>query len=94
MSKISRGRAVDLDDPDNPEWTAEDFARAAGPDALSAAELAAFPRTRGRPKAETPKVPISMRLDASVVEHLRGKGDGWQTKVNDALAGLIKKGAL
>ena len=35
-----------LDDPDNPEWTMADFARAVGPEALSELELAAFPKTR------------------------------------------------
>ncbi|WP_337189275.1 BrnA antitoxin family protein [Phenylobacterium sp.] len=49
---------------------------------------------RGRPKAEATKEPISLRLDAAVVEHLRAKGKGWQTQVNDALASLIAEGRL
>ncbi len=36
----------DLDDPDNPEWTEEDFARAVAPEQMSDEELAAFPCTR------------------------------------------------
>lgn len=39
-------RRVDLTDPDNPEWTPADFARGVGPEGLSDAELAAFPRTK------------------------------------------------
>ncbi|MFI4950916.1 MAG: BrnA antitoxin family protein, partial [Caulobacterales bacterium] len=86
----------DMTDPDNPEWTEADFARAQGPESLPPEVLAAFPKTRGRgrPKLARPKESISMRLDAEVVEHLRGQGRGWQTRVNDALAGLIAKGRL
>jgi uncharacterized protein (DUF4415 family) len=51
--------------------------------------LAAFPKTRGRPRKAQPKEAISMRLDAEVVRHLRAQGAGWQTRVNDALAALI-----
>ncbi len=84
----------DLTDRDNPEWTEDDFARAVGPDQLSEVELAAFPRSRGRPKSAAPKAPISLRLDAQVVQHLRAQGAGWQTRVNDALAELIAAGKL
>lgn len=93
---VDRKRHPDpgVTDQDNPEWTAEDFARARGPEALSDAELAAFPRTRGRPKAESPKEPVSMRLDADLVQYLRAKGPGWQTRVNDALHRLMDAGQL
>ena len=88
----------DLDDPDNPEWTEADFARAVGPEGLSALELAAFPNTvlnrGGRPRAAHPKAAVNLRLDAEVLDHLRRSGTGWQTRVNKALAGLIKQGAL
>jgi len=84
----------DLSDPDNPEWTTEDFARAVGPGALSDVELAAFPRSRGRPPKVEPKEPVSLRLDAETVRHLRGLGAGWQTRVNTALAVLIRRGDL
>ena len=40
---------------------------------------------RGRPKAETPKVSTTIRLDADIVEHFRAGGPGWQTRLNDAL---------
>jgi uncharacterized protein (DUF4415 family) len=83
---------------DNPEWTKADFARAKGPEHLPPEVLAAFPKTQvnrgGRPKLDRPKLPISARLDASVVEHLRASGEGWQTRMNDALASLIAEGKL
>ena len=85
----------DLTDPDNPEWTEEDFARARpAHEVLSAAELAAFPKSRGRPRSGDPAVPVSIRLSGPVARHLRGLGQGWQTRVNDQLAALIDAGKL
>jgi uncharacterized protein (DUF4415 family) len=87
----------DLDDPDNPEWTEEDFARAVGPEALSPAELAAFPRTaarlRGRPKLAAPKKAVSIRLDPDILDYFRGTGAGWQRRMNDVLRKAMKAGA-
>lgn len=40
---------------------------------------------RGRPKSDNPKQPISIRLDADVLDWFRKKGDGWQTRINDEL---------
>jgi len=42
-------------------------------------------RPVGRPKLETPKTPVSIRLDADVVEHFRKTGPGWQSRINQAL---------
>ncbi len=76
-------------DGDNPEWTAEDFARARPitdfPDVA-----AAFPngtRPRGRPKGSTTssKSLVSLRIDNDVLERFRASGPGWQRRVNDAL---------
>ncbi|MEN9709610.1 MAG: hypothetical protein RIQ68_2018, partial [Pseudomonadota bacterium] len=38
-----------VDDPDNPEWTAEDFARALPWEAMSDLEKSVFKKARGRP---------------------------------------------
>ena len=32
-----------------------------------------------------PKVPVSIRLDADLVEHFRSTGHGWQTRINAIL---------
>ena len=32
-----------------------------------------------------PKVPVSIRLDADLIEYFRGTGRGWQTRVNAIL---------
>jgi uncharacterized protein (DUF4415 family) len=52
------------------------------------------PSRRGRPKLEAPKVEVKIRLDAKTVEHLRGSGPGWQTRVNALLGKLVETGQL
>lgn len=52
------------------------------------------PSRRGRPKLETPKVEVKIRLDAATVEHLRGSGPGWQTRVNALLGRLVEAGQI
>ncbi|WP_020652567.1 BrnA antitoxin family protein [Massilia niastensis] len=51
------------------------------------AELAQFKpaRGRGRPAQEITKLPTSIRLDARVVSAFKATGEGWQTRMNDAL---------
>ncbi|MEW6769449.1 MAG: BrnA antitoxin family protein [Pseudomonadota bacterium] len=71
-------------DDDNPEWTAEDFARATHfPKGTTLGEAVAhMMRQRGRPKLDKPKEAIKLRLDADVLEAYRKTGDGWQTRIN------------
>lgn len=79
---IQRGIAAD---PDNPEWTEEDFARAKpAAKVLGAETVEALVRRRGAQREPT-KVPVSLRLDADVVEALRASGPGWQSRANEAL---------
>ena len=52
------------------------------------------PSRRGRPKLETPKVEVKIRLDAATVEYLRGSGPGWQTRVNALLGRLVEAGQI
>ena len=62
---------------------------------LDAAFLAGMkPSRRGRPKLETPKVEVKIRLDADTVQHLRGSGPGWQTRVNAVLGKLVAQGQI
>ncbi len=79
-----------LIDDDNPELTKEDFARMRPakevlPQLLGKKSAEALLRGRGRPKLEQPKVPVTLRIDADVLAHLKASGPGWQTRVNDAL---------
>lgn len=80
-------------DPDNPEWTDEDFAKAKPaaeffpPEAY--ASLLAMKRPRGRPKADETKVFTAIRLDADVLATFKATGKGWQTRINAALRQFI-----
>lgn len=81
-------RDPDLTDPDNPEWTEADFARARPPEEVLPPEvLAQFPRTprrRGPQRAPT-KVSVNLRLSRDVVERLKVGGRGWTQRLDDLL---------
>lgn len=76
----------DWDAVDSPEATDEQIAQAR-PFAEAFPELAESIRRNlgGRPKAENPKQPVSIRLDRDVIDGFKASGDGWQSRVNDAL---------
>jgi uncharacterized protein (DUF4415 family) len=73
-----------VDDPDNPEWTEEDFARAKP---MSDEMLDFFPKMRGRPRKppEEKKVQISIKLHPRVLDHYKAMGPGWQTRMEKVL---------
>ena len=52
---------------------------------------AALERRRGErgPQKAPTKLLLSVRLDRAIVEHFRGTGRGWQTRMNNALLQLI-----
>jgi uncharacterized protein (DUF4415 family) len=43
-------------------------------------------RGPGRPKIENAKVPISLRLDPTIIEAYKATGEGWQGRMSAALA--------
>jgi uncharacterized protein (DUF4415 family) len=47
-------------------------------------------KPRGRPRAASTKEPVKIRLDADVLAALRASGDGWQTRINDALRASLQ----
>ena len=83
----------------NPELIAEDapeatdawFAKARpakhvlpGLVGTSAARAMLQPK-RGRPPLVAPKEHVNIRLDADIVQSFKRTGDGWQTRLNNAL---------
>jgi uncharacterized protein (DUF4415 family) len=58
-------------DPDNPPLTDQ--------------ALATMQPMRGRPRLARPKVALTMRVDADVMDALKNSGPGWQTRVNSLL---------
>jgi uncharacterized protein (DUF4415 family) len=79
-ARIQAGIAAD---PDNPEWTAREFARAK-PFAEALPALAKARRGRG-PQKQPIKVAVSLRLSREVVERFKAGGPGWQTRMDRAL---------
>lgn len=78
-------------DDDNPEWTNETTARAVKFDQLPEGLQQKLRRVRGPQKAPT-KIQTAMRLDVDVVKHFKAGGDGWQTRMNEALKKAIEAG--
>ncbi len=48
---------------------------------------------RGRPLGSATKTQITLRLDSDVVEKFKASGDGWQTRINDALKSWVQSHA-
>lgn len=80
MTNIDAGSAPWVDPDDAPELTD-----------VEAGDVEVFDgntfvrRGRGRPKAETAREQISVRLDADLLTKLREFGPGWQSQINPAL---------
>lgn len=75
-------------DPDNPEWTTEDFANAKPASKVLPPQMYAellTKRPRGRPRSDENKVFTAIRLDADLLEAFKSDGKGWQTRINEAL---------
>ena len=82
-AEIQRGIEAD---PDAPEWTEEDFARARPAREVVPEVVADDERRRTRgPQKAPPKEMVSIRLDRDVLDALRATGPGWQTRANDLL---------
>jgi uncharacterized protein (DUF4415 family) len=43
------------------------------------------PLRRGRPKAASTKQQVTLRLDRDVLDRFRETGEGWQSRINEAL---------
>jgi uncharacterized protein (DUF4415 family) len=75
-----------LEEDDAPPWDADMFARAEVRHGDEVIRPATGTLTkRGRPRSETPKRQVTLRLDAEVIDHFRRMGPGWQGQINDAL---------
>jgi uncharacterized protein (DUF4415 family) len=79
-------QAMIASDPDAPEVTDAQIAQAKPfVEAFPALSERMRKNVGGRPKAENPKVAVSLRLDPEVVARFKAKGPGWQTRINEAL---------
>ncbi|MDH4440698.1 MAG: BrnA antitoxin family protein [Rhizobium sp.] len=78
-------QAMIASDPQNPEVTEAELKEFRPFRAVYPELAASIDRKLGRPKAENPKKAISLRLDAEVIERFKATGDGWQSRMNEAL---------
>lgn len=77
-------------DPDAPEATEDQLAQARPfTEAFPALADAMRKNAGGRPKADNPKVAVSLRLDPEVVARFKSDGPGWQTRMNRALRNAV-----
>ncbi len=96
MGKRQKHVDPELIDDDNPEWTAEDFARARPgrevlPELFGAEIAAEMLKPRGgRPKSDTPKILLSVRYSPDVIAYFRATGEGWQSRMDAALREWIQ----
>ena len=76
---------------DNPPLTDAELARARpGSAGMPPLMAEAFARRGGRPRVARPRVPVSLRVPAEVLDAYKAAGPGWQTRMNEALAaGLV-----
>lgn len=69
-------------DPDDaPELTEEWFD---GATLREGGVIKRLPGQRGAGR-KRPKESVTLRLDPEILEHFRQSGEGWQTRINDAL---------
>lgn len=73
---------------DNPEWTAEDFARAKPlSEMISPVLFEKLKSLRGQrgPQKQPTKQLVSLRIDRDIIEKFKADGPGWQSRMNEAL---------
>ena len=86
----------ELIDDEAPEAKADWFTRARPakdvlPGLVGRKDASAFLEPKlGRPPLAHPKEHLNIRLDADVVGAFRRTGNGWQTRLNDALRDWLK----
>jgi uncharacterized protein (DUF4415 family) len=86
----------ELLDDENPEWTAEDIARAKParevlPELFGKEAARDMLKPRGRPKAAVTKERLTIRVDPEVLARWRASGPGWRTRVAALLAAKAPK---
>lgn len=81
-------------DQENPEWSKDDVgkahpAREVMPQLFSKQTAERLLKPRGRPHSAFPKERINIRLSHEVITHFKADGEGWQTRIDEALRQYI-----
>lgn len=90
----AKAESVVLDEDDAPELTDEVMARMRPAHEVLANILppdvvAKVMKKPGRPKSPVHKESVTIRLDPEVLNFFRKEGRGWQTRINEVLAGYV-----
>lgn len=80
---MSKRPDPEMVDADNPEWTAEDFARAKTLSELPLEEQRILKGIMALGKQQKKK--ISIHLSADLLEQLKSTGDGWELRIEEAV---------
>jgi len=91
QTKTKSGRVLELP---SPEEDAQITAAAlTDPDnlPLTNEELQQFRKARGRRQGSGKKEQVTLRLDTDILEQFKATGNGWQTRINDALRDWMKQ---
>ncbi|MBN8971174.1 MAG: BrnA antitoxin family protein [Rhizobiales bacterium] len=72
-------------DPDNPELTDAQIARARPFKDVFPDLHASIKRSRGRPKSENPREAVTLRLSPDTIEKFKATGDDWRARMAKAL---------
>ena len=84
---MSKKQNPELIDSDNPEWSDDMFVQAKR---ISDLPTSLQSKLRGRgPQKAPPKVSTTIRLSPDVLCHFKATGEGWQTRLDEALKLLI-----
>jgi uncharacterized protein (DUF4415 family) len=81
----ARIQALIASDPDAPEATDEQLARARPFAEVFPDLMESIRRARGRPPVAHPRKQVSLRLDPAIIDKFKVGGKGWQTRINEAL---------
>lgn len=83
LARLAAQPESEIDTSDIPEWTEADFAAAIRPQGRSFAEVLRLYRAR--------KAAITARIDLDVLDWLKSKGGGYQTRLNAILRDAMTK---
>lgn len=81
-------------DRDNPEWTEKTFERSLPasevlPGLFGKKQAETMLKRRGRPKSDSSRTSISLRLPPETLARWKATGPGWQTRMAETLSKAI-----
>jgi len=81
-------------DRDNPEWTEKTFERALPasevlPGLFGKKQAGVMLKPRGRPKSDSARTLISLRLPPDTLARWKATGPGWQTRMAETLSKAV-----